>query len=84
LAEEVPDLVLVHLGISGMSGLDLLRHLELDDLPVIALASSSGGAEPQLSVRRASLMLSKSDLTSGVLRDAIDKVLGVSATVGTT
>jgi signal transduction histidine kinase/CheY-like chemotaxis protein len=86
LNEERVDVVLLDLNMPGMSGFDVLKHLQtntaLADLPVIVLTSAILQPEERASLLGASLILSKSDLASDTLIDAIRSVLRVDAAVG--
>ncbi len=86
LIEERADVVLLDLNMPGMSGFDVLKHLQtntaLADLPVIVLTSAILQPEERASLHGASLILSKSDLASDTLIDAIRSVLRVDAAVG--
>ncbi len=54
----------------------------LTELPVIVLTSSILQPEDRAVLDGASLIMSKSDLSSGTLMDAIDSVLRVDAGIG--
>ena len=70
----------------GMNGLEFFSRLHNDpaltELPVIVLTSSILQPEDRAVLDGASLIMSKSDLSSGTLMDAIDSVLRVDAGIG--
>ena len=86
LVEQRPDVVLLDLNMPGMSGFEVLRHLRTDpslaDLPVIVLTSAILQPEERTLLQGVAAILSKSNLTSGVLVDAIESALRVDAAVG--
>ena len=69
-----------------MDGFEFLSRLHNDaalaDLPVIVLTSSILQPDDRAVLDAASLIMSKSDLSSGTLMDAIDSVLRVDAGIG--
>jgi CheY-like chemotaxis protein len=86
LAEQRPDVVLLDLNMPGMNGFELVSRLRTDpslaELPVIVLTSAILQREERALLHDASLILSKSDLASRALIDAIGSVLRADATVG--
>ena len=86
LAEQRPDVVLLDLNMPGMNGFELVSRLRTDpslaELPVIVLTSAILQREERALLHDASLILSKSDLASRALIDAIGSVLHADATVG--
>ena len=86
LAEHRPDVVLLDLNMPGMNGFELVSRLRTDpslaELPVIVLTSAILQREERALLHDASLILSKSDLASRALIDAIGSVLHADATVG--
>jgi len=87
LREQSPDVILLDLRMPGMNGLEFLSRLRKDvtlaDLPVIVLTSAIVQPEERNLLDGVATILSKSNLTSGVLVDAIDSVLRVDAAAGT-
>ena len=69
-----------------MSGFEFLDRLKQDpvltELPVIVLTSTALRPEERALLARASLILSKTDLASGSLTDAIGGVLRLHERVG--
>ncbi len=87
LLDRNPDVILLDLRMPGMNGLEFLSRLRQDaklaDLPVIVLTSAILQPEERILLHGAAAILSKSNLTSGVLVDAIENALRVDAAVGT-
>jgi CheY-like chemotaxis protein len=88
LVQQRPDVILLDIRMPGMDGLEFFSRLysnpTLADLPVIVLTSSILPPEDRALLDGASLIMSKSELSSGTLMDAIDSVLQVHARVGST
>jgi signal transduction histidine kinase/CheY-like chemotaxis protein len=86
LAERCPDVVLLDLRMPGMSGFEFLDRVKQDpalaELPVIVLTSTTPQLEERALLGGASLIISKSDLASGSLTDAIAGVLRLDERVG--
>jgi CheY-like chemotaxis protein len=86
LLEQSPDVILLDLRMPGMNGLEFLSRLRRDaklaDLPVIVLTSAILQPEERTLLQGVAAILSKSNLTSGVLVDAIESALRVDAAVG--
>jgi len=86
LVERCPDVVLLDLRMPGMSGFEFLDRVKRDaalaELPVIVLTSTTLQPEERALLGGASLIISKSDLASGSLTDAIAGVLQLDERVG--
>jgi signal transduction histidine kinase/CheY-like chemotaxis protein len=86
LAQQRPDVILLDVRMPGMDGLEFFSRLhndaELAALPVIVLTSSILKPEYRAVLDGASLIMSKSDLSSVMLMDAIDSALQVGASIG--
>lgn len=79
VAERRPDIILLDLGMPGMSGYEFLAQLEADarlaDLPVIVVTSAILDAKDRALLERATMILPKSDLCSTTLTEAISNAL---------
>jgi two-component system chemotaxis sensor kinase CheA len=86
LVEQSPDVVLLDLRMPGMSGFEFLDRVKqnaaLAELPVIVLTSTTPQPEERALLGGASLIISKTDLASGSLTDAIGRVLRLGERVG--
>jgi CheY-like chemotaxis protein len=86
LVEQSPDVVLLDLRMPGMSGFEFLDRVKQDaalaELPVIVLTSTTPQLEERALLGGASLIISKTDLASGSLTDAIGRVLRLDERVG--
>jgi signal transduction histidine kinase/DNA-binding response OmpR family regulator len=81
LRERSPDVILLDLRMPGMDGYGFLRRLPADATPpIIVLTSVALQADERALLARASLVLSKSQLSSGTLLEAIDSVLPATET----
>jgi signal transduction histidine kinase/CheY-like chemotaxis protein len=87
LLVQRPDVILLDLRMPGMNGTEFFSRLRQDarlaDLPVIVLTSAILQPEERSLLHGVSAILSKSNLTSDVLVDAIDSALRVDAAAGT-
>jgi signal transduction histidine kinase/CheY-like chemotaxis protein len=81
LIELKPDVVLLDLRMPGMDGYTFLERTSasphLADVPVIVLTSTVLGPDDRARLQRASLIMSKSELSSSALIAAITRVLPV-------
>ena len=79
-----PALVLLDINMPGMDGYEFLARIDADptlaDLPTIVLTSAIIGPAERARLARASRIVSKSELGTIVLSDAIDEVLAAHAT----
>ena len=86
LPEYRPDVILLDLAMPGMDGFSFLSRLREDtsfaELPVIVLTSSVLDPEERSSLRSTSMVLSKSELASDTLINAIGSVLGAEVGAG--
>jgi signal transduction histidine kinase/CheY-like chemotaxis protein len=82
LIELKPDVVLLDLRMPGMDGYTFLERMAassvLADVPAIVLTSTVLGPGDRIRLRRASLIMSKSELSSSGLIDAIDRAQAVA------
>jgi CheY-like chemotaxis protein len=82
LVELKPDVVLLDLRMPGMDGYTFLERMTalstLADVPAIVLTSTVLGPDDRARLRRASLIMSKSELSSSGLVNAIDRAQSVS------
>jgi signal transduction histidine kinase/CheY-like chemotaxis protein len=87
LCVQSPDVILLDLGMPGMNGSEFLSRLRQDarlaDLPVIVLTSAILQPEERSLLHGVTTILTKFNLTSGVLVDAINDALRVNAAAGT-
>ena len=78
LIEIQPDVVLLDLRMPGMDGYTFLERMnaspQLADVPVIVLTSTVLGLDDRARLQRASLIMSKSELSTSALIDAITRV----------
>ena len=83
LADHTPDVVLLDLRMPGMDGFEFLSHLQQETVrpPVIVLSSTILQSDKKALIPHASLVMSKSDLTSESLIGAIGSVLRSDQTV---
>ncbi|HET7879761.1 MAG TPA: response regulator, partial [Acetobacteraceae bacterium] len=83
LDEASPDVVLLDLRMPGMNGFEFLQCLRQDsrwtELPVIVLSSALLEPGERAMLRQASRIMSKSELGSSALIEAIDSVLRQNA-----
>ncbi len=86
LSENRPDVILLDLAMPGMDGFSFLSRLREDTsfagLPVIVLTSSVLHPEERSSLSSTSMVISKSELASDTLVNAIGSVLGAEAGIG--
>jgi CheY-like chemotaxis protein len=76
LRNERPDVVLFDLNMPGMDGYQFLERLDAEaDIPAIVLTSMILDGEQRKRLGRAAKIVSKSDLSSPVLTEAISGVL---------
>jgi len=86
LPEYRPDVILLDLAMPGMNGFAFLSYLRQDilpaELPVIVLTSSVLDPQERSSLNATSMILSKSELASDTLINAIGSVLRSEADLG--
>jgi len=86
LPEYRPDVILLDLAMPGMNGFAFLSYLRQDissaELPVIVLTSSVLDPQERSSLNSTSMILSKSELASDTLINAIGGVLRSEANLG--
>ncbi|HEY6434821.1 MAG TPA: ATP-binding protein [Acetobacteraceae bacterium] len=85
LERNRPDIVLLDLRMPGMDGFEFLDRISgqsaFADLPAVVLSSAVLSADDRRRLGRACSILSKSDLSSDMLTDAIDAAVRPDATV---
>jgi CheY-like chemotaxis protein len=78
LRDEPPDVVLLDLNMAGMDGFQFLDQLDGKwNIPAVVLTSMIIGQDDRPRLRRAAKIISKSDLSSELLVQTINEVLGV-------
>jgi signal transduction histidine kinase/CheY-like chemotaxis protein len=86
LRESRPDIFLLDLKMAGTDGFELLQQIESDpelaDLPAIVLTSAILDPDQRQRLRRASRIVSKSDLGAIALTETIAEVLGGNRPLG--
>jgi CheY-like chemotaxis protein len=86
LAEAGADVILLDLTMPGIDGFGLLDRLAeepaLNHLPVIILTSTVLSSEDRFRLERASIILSKSELSSATLLGAIERVQHADERIG--
>ncbi len=79
MQQDQPDVVLLDINMPEMSGIEFLDRVQDDPryatLPFIVLTSAILGPRERTLLHRAARIISKSDLSSGSLEDAIEDVL---------
>jgi len=79
LQQDQPDVVLLDINMPEMTGMEFLDRVQDDPrystLPFIVLTSAILGPGERTLLHRAARIMSKSDLSSGSLEDAIEEVL---------
>jgi signal transduction histidine kinase/CheY-like chemotaxis protein len=79
LREERPDVVLLDLNMPGMTGFEFISRVDDDarirDIPIIVLTSAILAPGERNLLRRASRILSKSELSSDMLTQTLEQVL---------
>ncbi len=86
LIEQKPDIVLLDLRMPGMDGYTFLDRMSaspaLAEVPAIVLTSTTQSATDLTRLQRASLVMSKSELSSTELIEAITRAQQVSEPAG--
>jgi signal transduction histidine kinase/CheY-like chemotaxis protein len=79
MQQDRPDVVVLDINMPEMTGVEFLEHVQDDPaypaLPFIILTSAILGPNERTLLHRAACIISKSDLSSDTLADAIDDVL---------
>jgi signal transduction histidine kinase/CheY-like chemotaxis protein len=80
LRDEPPDVVLLDLNMAGMDGFQFLDQLDRHgNIPTVVLTSMIIGKDERPRLQKAAKVISKSDLSSELLVQTIDDVLGIDA-----
>ena len=78
LRDEPPDVVLLDLDMAGMDGFQFLNQLDRNgNIPAIVLTSMIIGGDERARLQKAAKIISKSELSSELLVQTIDDVLGI-------
>jgi signal transduction histidine kinase/DNA-binding response OmpR family regulator len=80
LRDDPPDVVLLDLNMGGMDGFQFLDQLDANgNIPTVVLTSMIIGTDERPRLRKAAKIISKADLSSELLVQTIDDVLGSQA-----